>query len=466
MQSSRSLPQALSVVLLSVLSALTSLALAGGPSRVGELEQTTVASAHPYAPGRGQAAREWTVHHAGATYIRIHFHRLDLAPGDRLEIRSPDGSQVFSYGGPGAEGRSEFWANTILGDTAVLRLEAIRGGGFGFQVDRYGRGTVALEAAESSCGATDWEDAVCYEGGPHQAAFVRSRSAVRLVIGCCDICTGFPVSDTGQYLTSYSCISSNPQAKDTEFLDKFQAPECGAPATRTFSRGSGQKLLAKNPELGYSLVQIELPHNRLKGGRVLPIRLQRCLKLAESPPVATEPIYIPHYPGGLGRQLSIFSDADPGEFCEVGSGPSGSSAEVGYLCDTGLGSQGAPVLSATDHTVLALHQGDGCPNVGISADRILAEIAEHLDACSPVPATCGNGAIDDPLEQCDGDALGGVTCEDLGALFGELACSDDCTFDRGDCFSECFIIPNGLCNCDRHCTGKEKRGGVCPFDCD
>jgi hypothetical protein len=51
---------------------------------------------------------------------------------------------------------------------------------------------------------------------------------------------------------------------------------------------------------------------------------------------------------------------------------------------------------------------------------------------------CGNGVIEIELgEQCDGDNLGGATCEALGEGPGTLSCFDNCFFD----ISMCEITP-------------------------
>ena len=52
---------------------------------------------------------------------------------------------------------------------------------------------------------------------------------------------------------------------------------------------------------------------------------------------------------------------------------------------------------------------------------------------------CGDGVIQAAAgETCDGDALDGHTCESLGYYGGELACGDDCTFDTINCEQAIF----------------------------
>lgn len=51
----------------------------------------------------------------------------------------------------------------------------------------------------------------------------------------------------------------------------------------------------------------------------------------------------------------------------------------------------------------------------------------------PDELLCGNGVIDSPKEQCDGDDLGGETCLSLGEGDGELSCGPACLFDVSMC---------------------------------
>jgi len=67
----------------------------------------------------------------------------------------------------------------------------------------------------------------------------------------------------------------------------------------------------------------------------------------------------------------------------------------------------------------------------------------RLDQDTRVPdgdgasALCGNGVIDDG-ELCDGDALGGATCESRGLDGGDLRCADSCeAYDESGCSASC-----------------------------
>ena len=98
-------------------------ALAGEPvprTTVGALAPSGLSTPHPYPKG---AVQTYEIHHPGATYIKVHFSKFELGPGDTLEVASPDGAERYFFEGRGykEKGRN-FWVNSVLGDTAILRL--------------------------------------------------------------------------------------------------------------------------------------------------------------------------------------------------------------------------------------------------------------------------------------------------------------------------------------------------------
>lgn len=54
---------------------------------------------------------------------------------------------------------------------------------------------------------------------------------------------------------------------------------------------------------------------------------------------------------------------------------------------------------------------------------------------------CGDGVLLNPPEECDGEELDGVTCEDLGWGPGTLTCNSACRFNESQC--EGWEPPNG-----------------------
>lgn len=58
---------------------------------------------------------------------------------------------------------------------------------------------------------------------------------------------------------------------------------------------------------------------------------------------------------------------------------------------------------------------------------------------------CGDGVVNQPYEECDGNDLNGVTCTDLNFSGGVLSCLNDCTFDLTGCTiaTSCIEKDNG-----------------------
>lgn len=69
---------------------------------------------------------------------------------------------------------------------------------------------------------------------------------------------------------------------------------------------------------------------------------------------------------------------------------------------------------------------------------------------------CGNGELDDG-EDCDDTELGDATCQTEGFASGQLACSDNCTFDFGDCQA----CGNDEIDAGEDCDGDNLDGASC-----
>lgn len=91
------------------------------------------------------------------------------------------------------------------------------------------------------------------------------------------------------------------------------------------------------------------------------------------------------------------------------------------------------------------------------------ECQESVEDCITCPEDCGECPVcgDDVIEgeeECDGDNLGGETCESQGFFGGELQCTDGCLFDT----SACLETSCGDGNCD---TYEGETCSSCPEDC-
>ena len=128
-------------------------------TRVGEEIVRQVETRHPYeGPGlraTPERVTEETLHYLGATYIAVHFEKFQLADGDHVIVRSPDGTQSWRYEGLGRAGMGMstegFWAVHIKGDTAVVELFSRHEiGVHGYTIDRFARGYTPSELLEEN----------------------------------------------------------------------------------------------------------------------------------------------------------------------------------------------------------------------------------------------------------------------------------------------------------------------------
>lgn len=92
--------------------------------------------------------------------------------------------------------------------------------------------------------------------------------------------------------------------------------------------------------------------------------------------------------------------------------------------------------------------GEGCDDANSIDD----------DTCNNacVLTTCGNG-FRDAAEECEGNDLGGATCESLGFGPGPLTCTATCLLDT----SGCDTCGNGVKDGDEQCDGADLGGATC-----
>ncbi len=106
------------------------------------------------------------------------------------------------------------------------------------------------------------------------------------------------------------------------------------------------------------------------------------------------------------------------------------------------------------------HDGGTDVGQGVDADTTDAEAtdahAPDADAADAGPL-CGNGTVD-PGELCDGEDLGGQTCDTaLGLHEGTLVCTATCQID----FSQCHSCGNGRIEGPETCDGTELGSNTC-----
>lgn len=379
-----------------------------GLVQVGEEVNEKFETGHPYV-GKGLVVEE-VYHSYNAGYIALHFSKFDLAPGDYVEISSPDGSFVYTYKEKGKSVRgnkaviSEFWATHIPGDTAVVKLYSKSNkGAYGFVIDKWVRGyekelldsvLTDVDASENFdanieaiCSSDDKDWAKCHEG---TAMYDKSKAVCRLLINGSGACTGWLVGSEGHIMTNNHCIASQSDADNTDYEFMAEGGTCNTSCTGWFAcpgtvEATSGTLVKTSSNLDYALVL--LPTN-LTG-------LYGYMQMQDGLPTIGERIYIPQHPGAKGKQIAVTSDVDGG-YCKVSStneapcmaGP----GDIGYYADTEGGSSGSPVLAYDDNAVIALHHCANCLNRGVPTNAIIADLGNNI----PNDAVVGGGTPPGP----------------------------------------------------------------------
>ncbi|TDO39930.1 trypsin-like peptidase [Paractinoplanes brasiliensis] len=363
---------------------------ANGRQRVGELLR--VSKLLGYLGGR---PRKETFRYPGASYVKLHFSRIALLPGDYVTVANADGTESYRYDAPENSADSDRWAMSVTGDTAVLEVH--RGapdllglgrlaGGLGVDVDRVARGYSRTEQGrqperqltapgrtgreESVCGSDTSADAVCYRSSD-PVAYTKSKAIARLLINGTELCTGWRVGTQNRMLTNNHCFTSSSEAYDTEVWFNYQCARCGGYDVYQPTKVWGAQVIATDRTYDFTLFTVDKFASIEKFGH---------LSLDTRRPAKGQQLYVPQHPAGeptriagsLGEKAGNCSVVDPG-YDGYASG-----SDVAYFCDTEGGSSGSPVLSRATNKVVALHHFGGCPNSGVRGDLLAARLARYL----------------------------------------------------------------------------------------
>jgi hypothetical protein len=359
-----------------------------GREQVGALER--VERILGYAAGE----RSTTFRYPRASYVKVHFSRLLLLPGDHLTVADPSGTEVHRYESDplgavadlASDGR---WAMSVDGDTAVVTLH--RAGAdplgvresvarLGVSIDKVAHGFTPAERArrtertgreESVCGGDDKADAVCYRS-TDPVAYKRSKAVARLLIDGTELCTAWRLGAGNRMVTNNHCIENSGQAYNTEVWFNYQCAACGGWEVFRSTKVWGDRVLATDDVLDFTVFTLE-DFAAVQRFGYLELDLRR--------PTSEEVLYIPQHPGGDPTTIAMDSDEDRGGTCAVDD-PSyegyAKASDVSYFCDTAGGSSGSPVLSKSTDKVIALHHFGGCPNSGVRVDLIHNKIKSLL----------------------------------------------------------------------------------------
>lgn len=359
--------------------------------RVGEVAEVAIETPHPFPPApQGAAGRSvvWshTLHHPGATFLKLHFSLLDAQ-----EVVLTDGTGRVREVLRGQK-EADFWSRSVPGNTVFIELHAAASeNSFGFSIDQYGYGTEPLftDALQSEvpdvlprsvCGTNDTTE-ICAAAMPER---IRLSDAVGrlLFVGDCGgmfSCTGFLFSPDGKFMTNAHCANSPRESRSMEVWfnylggggkDDAAAPECGLLGRPNPDVFRARRFLQKHCDLDFA---VHLLGDAATGN---PADIYGYLPLSDRLPSFAEPVWVPQHPRGQGKAIaevnaSIATPLLEGvRFCSdqqrcrffLGQ-PTGVTSEFGYTADTEPGSSGSPVLDANNQ-VIGLHHAGGCSATG------------------------------------------------------------------------------------------------------
>ncbi|MFG1605748.1 trypsin-like serine peptidase [Actinoplanes sp. NPDC049265] len=337
-----------------------------------------------------------TFRYPGASYVKLHFDRMVMAPGDYLTVSDAKGQESYRYDAPAlVEGASvDKWAMSVTGDTAVVKVHRAvdplgarsLAGEPGVRVDRVARGFTRTEQGgapeetltapghtgreESVCGSDESKDAVCYKA-KDPVAYTRSKAVARLLIDGTELCTGWRVGTRNRMLTNNHCFDNSDSAYDTEVWFNYQCATCGGYDTFKPTKVWGDKVLATNHTLDYTLFTVE---------NFGAIQKYGYLQLDNVRPAKGQPLYVPQHPAGDPTRIAGSLGEKAGNCAVADNAYTGyqTASDVSYYCDTEGGSSGSPVISRRTNRVVALHHFGGCPNSGVRSDLLLSQLSGKL----------------------------------------------------------------------------------------
>jgi hypothetical protein len=361
-------------------------AAGGAPEKVGTTE--TVDRQLNYV----SVEHSLTLSYPGASYVKPHFSRLNLLPGDYLTVSNRAGTESRTY----RSGLADQWAMSVDGDTAVLTLHGrlAKLSGYGVSIDKVAHGFTPTEKSkqkgvdranrdaaikamqpgsrtESVCGSDDSSDAVCYKSAD-PVAYNNSKAVARLLINGDELCSAWRVGANDRMFTNHHCFTATSDARNTEVWFNYECQACGGYDTLPVTKVYGDQVLATDDVLDFTLFTVQ---------NFAAVQQFGYLNLDVRAPAAGEELYIPQHPGGDPTVIAMDSDQDQGGNCQVQDPAAdgyATGSDVSYYCDTAGGSSGSPVISRVSNKVIALHHFGGCPNAAVRIDLIYAKVKSLL----------------------------------------------------------------------------------------
>lgn len=383
-----------------------------------------------------------TVHVPDARYVKLHFDSFELPEGLTVEVSDPERSEVYRYSQTGRDtftwdelsgdnGVDSFWAMSISGDTAVVRLIG--------KLSRFDplHHSLAIDTwtapprldlapptkkviapnkqphTETVCGGNERREAACWKDS-HPNEFERGQPTALVVAGNGEECTAWRVGPDNLMMTASHCIWDNPILRSSEIWFNYENSTCGGSDMKTVVKVTGHSVLVTDADLDYTLFTVN-GFQEIKGFGNYGLDVRNG---AEG-----EPIFIPQHGYGDPKQISIESDMNIGGECAIDAASVGgfvANSDIGYFCDTTKSSSGAPVVSGLTGRVIALHHLGGCFNQGAKISVIWPYISGFFDGKVPEGDSNGDWAPANNAPTADFT----VDCDGLGCTLDGSGSSD------------------------------------------
>ena len=359
--------------------------------KVGEeLRYEAATSGYPRGAAHRPVSWSETIFSPGATFIRVHFDKLNLPDGDYVTVSSPDTDEFWTYSGRGPNGTGEFWAFAVESDTAVVELHSgpkRRGGHYGVRIDRIAHGTKPLWGDDDNppmekvvCGTDGRRNAACYTS-------INTRPVARLSFqsgGSSYVCTGWLVagSNSSTLLTNNHCFDTQSETSTVQARFNYQTTTCTGTTTASYTTYSGGTFLRTNASLDYTIITLQGNPEATWGEYVA---------TTKTPPVGMA-INFPQHPGGGLKKVGYWKDSGQTQRCDVAganvsiSGYS-SSSQMTYSCDSEGGSSGSPIMDAGTGRIIGLHHlggvgGSTCLNSATQMKNVCASAGTLLSCAT------------------------------------------------------------------------------------
>ncbi|MEV0131873.1 serine protease [Dactylosporangium sp. NPDC050688] len=339
----------------------------------------------------GALDRATTFRYPGADYVKVHFSRLQLDPGDTVKVSDASGGEVHRYTAAQLQ-HADNWTMSVSGESATVTVERARTdrlgirsklAGLGVTVDRVARGQTPAERAEaearrkaaaaaqrheeSICGHDEKRDAACYKSAD-PVAYANARPVARILINGVELCTAWRLGPNNRMMTNAHCFTTTREARNTEVWFNFECAQCGGGPTLRPVKVMADQVIATDGVLDYTLFTVRNFDAITRFGY---------LQLDDRAPVRGEELYIPQHPRGMPTVISTHDTSERSGNCAVANPAYDGydiDTDMSYYCDTDGGSSGSPVISRRTNKVIALHHFGGCPNSGVRMDHIAADI--------------------------------------------------------------------------------------------